>query len=285
LVDQLSSLIYRRNARLRDAHAPKGIVAPAGLLNRLAPLVQERVPVPLIRIGRLYLIAIPGEPTIVSGLRLRRTVATIVGAKLQDVLCVGYSNAYMHYVTTPEEYDEQRYEGGSTLFGRWELPALMQVAADLAIAMRNRTPIAAGEHPGPADTSTWLRLLGDDAGDFGRVTVEPRVQYKAGDVAHAGFVSANPNHDLRRGGTYLEVQRREGGEWVRIADDGDWATTFRWRRAARKGPKSAESTATITWRVPEGTPSGDYRIVHHGTARTTDGLVPFTGTTREFRVA
>ena len=49
------------------------------------------------------------------------------------MLCVGYSNAYFHYVTTPEEYDEQRYEGGSTLFGRWQLPALMQTAASLPV--------------------------------------------------------------------------------------------------------------------------------------------------------
>jgi neutral ceramidase len=283
--DRLSATIYRRNKKLRDAQAPKGIVAPAGLLNRLRPFVQERVPVQLFRIGRLYLITIPGEPTIVSGLRLRRTVAEIVGAELSDVLCVGYSNAYIHYVTTPEEYDEQRYEGGSTLFGRWQLPALMQIAAELATAMRDGTPVAAGEHPGPADTSSWLRQPGDDVGEFGRVMVEPQPEYKAGHIVLVEFASANPNHDLRRGGTYLEVQRREGGEWVRVADDGDWSTTFRWQRAGRRGPKRAESTATITWHIPDGTLAGDYRIVHHGTAHTTNGLVPFTGTTREFRVA
>jgi neutral ceramidase len=282
--DLLSTAIYQRNDRLRDAQAPKGLVAPAGLLNRVRPFVQERVPIQLIRIGRLHLIGIPGEPTIVSGLRLRRTVATIVGAHLQDVLCVGYSNAYIHYVTTPEEYDEQRYEGGSTLFGRWELPALMQIVADLAVAMRNRMPIATGEHPGPADTSSWLHPLAEDVGEFGRITVEPRHEYRTGQIAHAGFVSAHPNHDLRRGGTYLEVQRREGGEWIRIADDGDWSTTFRWRRTGRRRSASVESTATVTWRIPDGTLAGDYRIVHHGTARTNEGLVPFTGTTREFRV-
>lgn len=40
-------------------------------------------------------------------------------------------------MTTPEEYLEQRYEGGSTLFGRWELCALMQTVAELAEAMRD----------------------------------------------------------------------------------------------------------------------------------------------------
>ncbi|MFL6089819.1 MAG: neutral/alkaline non-lysosomal ceramidase N-terminal domain-containing protein [Aeromicrobium sp.] len=285
VVDAVSSFIYRRNAQLREAQAPKGIVASARFLNRFAPFVQERVPMQLVRIGRLYLIAIPGEPTIVSGLRLRRTVAAIAGANVEDVLCVGYSNAYIHYVTTPEEYDEQRYEGGSTLFGRWQLPALMQVAADLATAMRDGTSVQQGTRPGPADRRSWVRPPGPDVGEFGQVVAQPRREYEAGQVVRVGFASANPDHDLRRGGTYLEVQRLEGAEWVRFADDGDWSTRFHWRRSAVTGPADAgESLATITWAIPAGTPAGAYRIVHRGTARLTTGLVPFTGTTRAFHV-
>ncbi len=285
LVDGLSSTIYGFSARTRAAHAPKGLVVPLYRLNRIRPFVQERVPVQLVRLGRLYLVAIPGEPTIVAGLRLRRTVAEIVGADLADVLCVGYSNAYIHYVTTPEEYDEQRYEGGSTLFGRWELPALMQVAAELATAMRDGKGVTTGERPGPASTWSRLRPPIADVGAFGRVVMEPVAAYKPGTLVQVKFVSANPNHDLRRGGTYFEVQRRDGDTWPRIADDGDWSTTFRWRRAGRRPDQRGRSIATITWDVPEGTPPGQYRIVHHGTANTaTAGLVPFTGTTREFRV-
>jgi len=284
-MDGLSSTIYRVSKTMRAAHAPKGLVVPLHRLNRYRPFVQERVPVQLLRLGRLYLIAIPGEPTIVSGLRLRRTVAAIVGADLHDVLCVGYSNAYVHYVTTPEEYDEQRYEGGSTLFGRWQLPALMQVAAELATAMRDGKPVPGGERPGPGDTSTWLRPLGPDVGEFGRVVTEPVAEYRPATTVRAEFVSANPNHDLRRGGTYLEVQRRDGDAWIRVADDGDWSTTFRWRRAGKRIEERSQSTATIEWAIPEGTSIGEYRIVHHGTALAADGtLTPFSGTTREFKV-
>ncbi|MBX9639576.1 MAG: neutral/alkaline non-lysosomal ceramidase N-terminal domain-containing protein, partial [Mycobacteriaceae bacterium] len=100
--DNLSRCFYRLAKKLRSAQQPKGMVIPAHLVNRLQPFIQEVVPVQLLRIGRLYLIGIPGEPTIVSGLRLRRSVAAIVGADLEDVLCVGYCNAYIHYVTTPE---------------------------------------------------------------------------------------------------------------------------------------------------------------------------------------
>lgn len=147
---------------------------PARLPNRIHPFVQEIVPVQLVRIGRLYLIGIPGEPTIVAGLRLRRMVASIVGADLADVLCVGYTNAYIHYVTTPEEYLEQRYEGGSTLFGRWELCALMQTVAELAEAMRDGRPVTLGRRPRPTRELSWVRGAPADAGSFERSSPSPR---------------------------------------------------------------------------------------------------------------
>jgi neutral ceramidase len=279
-----SSLAYRFDAALRDAHAPKAILAPGSLLNARVPFVQEVVPVQLIRLGRLYLIGIPGEVTVVAGLRLRRTVAAVVGADLDDVLVVGYSNAYIHYVTTPEEYDEQRYEGGSTLFGRWELPALQQTVADLATAMRDGRDVEAGPRPRPGRLVSRLRERPpDDAGtfSFGAVRQEPAARYRTGDVVTVAFVSAYPNNDLRRGDTFLEVQRETADGWLRVADDGDWATTMRWRRRGRSG-----SEVTVRWTVPTDAEAGSYRIVHHGSARSAAGtLTPFHGTSRTFVVA
>ncbi|ORA17892.1 alkaline ceramidase [Mycobacterium asiaticum DSM 44297] len=279
--DKLSGGIYRLSERMRAAHAPKGIVVPAHLVNRLQPFVQEIVPVHLVRIGRLYLIGIPGEPTIVSGLRLRRTVASIVGAELNDVLCVGYCNAYIHYVTTPEEYLEQRYEGGSTLFGRWELPALMQTVAGLAEAMRDGRPIDPGPGPKPHKPRSWLRDVRADTGSFGSILAEPTGTCRRGTTAEAVFVSAHPNNDLHRNRTYVEVLRLDGDQWVRVADDGDWCTTFRWQRDGRSG-----SRVRITWDIPTDAAPGTYRIVHHGMARDSHRrLQPFLATTHEFTVA
>ncbi|QUR66384.1 neutral ceramidase [Mycobacterium spongiae] len=278
--DRVSRAIYRLAKSAGAAQTPKGIVLPARLPNRIHPFIQEIVPVQLVRIGRLYLIGIPGEPTIVSGLRLRRTVASIVGADLADVLCVGYSNAYIHYITTPEEYLEQRYEGGSTLFGRWELPALMQTVAQLAEAMRDGRPMPDGCRPGPTRPLSWARSAPADAGSFGTVVSEPAAAYRPGEAVEAVFVSALPNNDLRRGGTYLEVVRLDGDDWGRVADDGDWATSFCWRR---HGP--AESRVSIRWDIPGDATPGQYRIVHHGAAKDRDGtLRPFSASTREFTV-
>lgn len=278
--DNLSRGIYRLAKKVRATQQPKGMVLPAHLLNRLQPFIQEVVPVQLLRIGRLYLIGIPGEPTIVSGLRLRRTVASIVGADLDDVLCVGYSNAYIHYVTTPEEYLEQRYEGGSTLFGRWELPALMQTVAGLAEAMRDGRAVTPGARPRPRKPRSWLRSAPADTGSFGAIVAEPDATYRPGDSAEAVFVSAFPNNDVHRNRTFLEVVHLTGDDWVRVADDGDWSTTFQWQREGRSG-----SHVRIRWDIPADAAPGHYRIVHHGMARDSYGrLEPFQATTHEFTV-
>jgi neutral ceramidase len=286
IFDRLSEkVIYRYSARLRDSQAPKAIVLPAAPLNKLYPLVQERVPVHLVRLGRLYLIAIPGEVTIVAGLRLRRTVAAIVGADVRDVLVAGYANAYIHYVTTPEEYDNQRYEGGSTLFGRWELAALMQTVAHLAECLRDGKPADPG--PRPADMSqrrlSWQRKHGADkpvGGAFGDVLVEPPARAARDSRVGVSFVGAYPNNDLHRGGTYLLVQRLDGTEWRTVGDDGDWSTMLHYKRRGLAG-----SRVTITWDVPKDALDGDYRIQYHGDARDKSGaLHPFIGTSRTFVV-
>lgn len=282
-----SSVIYNVSPELKDAQAPKGCVAPLGEMNRIYPWVQEQVPVQLVRIGQLYLIGIPGEVTIGAGLRLRRTVAKIVGAELENVLVAGYSNSYIHYVTTPEEYDSQQYEGGSTLFGRWELPAFQQTAAQLATAMRDGKQLPLG--PVSPDLSNKQMSMQPpivvDAPqltkNFGDVLTSPRDSYRAGEQVSVVFSGAHPGNALHRRGTYLEIQRQDGSAWTRVADDGDWATKFHW---ARDG--IAASKITITWDIPGGIQPGTYRVVYRGDAKSVVGQVSaFTGATKGFSVS
>ncbi|HEX4251596.1 MAG TPA: neutral/alkaline non-lysosomal ceramidase N-terminal domain-containing protein [Pseudonocardia sp.] len=283
-------LLYRLSPRLRDAQAPKGLTPLGGLVDRLTPVAQSVVPVQLLRLGQLYLIGIPGEVTITAGLRLRQAVARRTGADLNDVLVAGYSNAYLHYVTTPEEYDAQCYEGGSTLFGRWQLPALVHVVSGLATAMHRGEAVPLGTAPpdlsGSARPSRRVpppdRAVAGTAGTggaFGAVLAEPLPSCRPGQRATAVFVGAHPNNDLRRGDTYLRVERADGDGWRTVADDGDWSTRFRWARAGRDG-----SRVTVTWDVPADTPPGRYRLTYQGDARTGAGpaLTPVTGTSQTF---
>src|SRR5882757_6914988 len=253
--DALSSRVfYRLSATLRDSQAPKALVFGARRLNRVRPVVAEHAPLQLLRIGSLYLVGVPAEVTIVAGLRLRRAVAAAVGAELDRVLVAGYSNGYLHYLTTPEEYDSQQYEGGSTLFGRWELPAVTQTVTELAGALVAGNPVPPGETP-PRLTPRPSRhtphpATGGDA-RLGDVWRQPRPSYRAGERASAVFVAGDPNADLRRGESYLEVQRAEpDGGWRSVADDGDWDTRFRWTRGQRV-PTAPVPTARIpTAKVP-----------------------------------
>jgi neutral ceramidase len=214
-------------------------------------------------------------------------VAAIVGAPLEDVLVAGYSNGYIHYVTTPEEYLEQQYEGGSTLFGRWELPALQQVAARLAAALRDGVILDPGQ--GTRDLSgrhakaARRRRRADTAPEgrnFGDVVTDARASYRPGQRVAVVFVAGHPANDLHRGGTYLRVEAQEGGQWRTVQDDGDWHTRFEWAR--RRG---GVSEATLSWDIPEGTPAGAYRIRYQGDQQDEAGLVlPFEGLSSAFEV-
>ncbi|NKQ52630.1 neutral/alkaline ceramidase [Amycolatopsis sp. K13G38] len=271
---------------LAGEQAPKLVAVPFGLMKPY-PWAPEMLPLQIVRLGQLYLVGGPAEYTIVAGLRIRRTVAAELGVPLENVLMQGYANAYSQYVTTPEEYDSQQYEGASTLFGRYTLPAYQQEFAKLASAMRTGAAVPHG--PAPRDLSGdqlnfQPGVVLDSAPPlkkFGDVLTEPKRAYRRGEQVVAEFVTGHPKNDLHRNGTFLEIQRLVGGAWTRHADDGDWATKYRWTRTFL-----AQSKATITWDIPDGTPFGSYRIVHSGDSKAPGGTItPFRGTSRAFVVS
>lgn len=282
--DTISKARYRTSPELAECQAPKAILLAVGALGWTANVL----PVQLIRIGSLYLVALAQEVTIVGGLRLRRTVAGELGVDADDVLVAGYANDYAGYLTTPEEYDQQAYEGGHSMFGRWALPAYQQEFARLAADMAAGRPSDRGPSPsanpdgGRVELQPGVVLDAPPLGKrFGDVLEQPRGSYRPGDQARVVFASAHPDNDLHRGGTYLEVQRRDGSRWVTIADDGDWSTKYHWARLG-----VAASTVTTTWDIPRNTPEGDYRLVHHGDAGDVLGrITPFTGVSATFAIS
>lgn len=95
-------------------------------------LVPSVLPLQIVRIGNLALLCCPGEFTTTAGARLRLTVERRLAAQgVERVLICTYCNDYMGYVTTHQEYEEQAYEGGHTVYGKWTLAAFQTLYARL----------------------------------------------------------------------------------------------------------------------------------------------------------
>lgn len=278
-------LVGRPASDVIEGHSPKPFFLATGLCPPI-PWTPPVLPLQIIRIGQLAIVAGPGEFTITSGRRIREVAAAALGGLVSRVVFAGYANAYSGYITTPEEYSAQLYEGSSTHFGPGTLPAYQQEFQRLARAMAADDQITSEVEPPDLSRYAWsvdpAKRIFDVArrdAKFGDVLTEPAAFHKPGDVVEAKFVSASPNNDLKNGSSFLRVERRNGNEWILVASDDDWETMFRWRRTG-----VGTSTAEVSWRIPESTPKGRYRLVHLGTARTKSGAEQFVGATQEFEV-
>jgi neutral ceramidase len=121
------------------------------------PWTPQVLPVQLAVVGDVAICALPAELTTVAG---RRTCEGVIEALasigVRRGVLAGYSNAYAGYVTTPEEYALQDYEGASTHFGQWTLPAYQTELARLAARLRGDASAAVRSVRPPAFTAAEL---------------------------------------------------------------------------------------------------------------------------------
>ncbi|MBI3735220.1 neutral/alkaline ceramidase [Candidatus Sumerlaeota bacterium] len=281
------------SAGLRACQAPKPILFATGEMN--PPAQAQVIPLSVVRIGQLALVCGPGEFTTMTGRRIREAVAKQLGDTAKYVVMACYANGYQGYVTTYEEYQSQQYEGGHTLYGPWTQAAYAQEFSRLARDLKEGKPSATAPTPYDPRGKIKSEPLGTpfDATppgiNFGDAFKKPNPSYKRGETAEAAFWTGHPQNDYHTGGTFLEVQREEGGKWVTIATDADWETKCRWTMPNGPPPPnpygmtapsvragkvtSPEIYVTISWDIPADAKPGNYRIVHHGAFKKQDGAV------------
>lgn len=98
--------------------------------------VEHIMPVQLLRLGPVVIAGMSGEATTVAGRRVRRQVlAALAALGIERVIVAPYANSYSGYCVTPEEYQQQNYEGGHTLFGPYTLGAYQALFARAAAAL------------------------------------------------------------------------------------------------------------------------------------------------------
>jgi len=111
-----------------------------GLPNRLfiSPKLPSYAQVTVMRLGNRVIGTVPGEVTTTAGRRMRAQMlasAREAGIPVSAALILGHANGYIEYVTTPEEYSAQYYEGGSTLYGPGEAAMFGRALARLTAAV------------------------------------------------------------------------------------------------------------------------------------------------------
>lgn len=123
------------------------------------PWSPTTLPYQALRIGSLGVVTIPGEPTTMAGRRLREAVMEAAGPEGPSrVVVAGYSNDYTSYITTAEEYDEQWYEGASTLFGRYTELAMREIHRELSASLWLGRPLLMTNDPPPTFRSDLFSL-------------------------------------------------------------------------------------------------------------------------------
>jgi neutral ceramidase len=210
------------------------------------------VPLMVVRLGNGMIATVPGEMTVEMGRRTRDAVmraATPLG--ISQVALVGYANEYVHYFTTPEEYEWQAYEGGSTVFGRYSSNVLRDGLADLAgrlAAGRDApAPVAFDPRHGLAANTTPYTA----GPDSGKATEQPR------DVRRLGFATFKWTGGVRGldrplDKPFVRIERQRKGRWRAVTDD--LGLEIEWR-------VDDNGAYTAQWQVPLSAAVGAYRFV------------------------
>lgn len=307
--DKVSGFLSTPTEEEKACQAPKPILLNTGDVQRPYAWDPSTVSIQVLRIGQLIIAAPPAEFTTMSGRRLRQTIRdTLVssGAFAEDdevfVTLAGLSNGYSSYVTTFDEYQAQRYEAASTLYGPHTLHGYQQEFARIVEDLSLGRP-SASDAPTPDLYDEQLKLTPPGAPydstpvgkKFGEVVkdMDVRESYLIGEEVSATFHSANPRRNQRAQGTYLTVEKQEKTgvfkkEWKVVAVDGHWETKFVWK-GGKEDPLDlglfTRSKATVQWAIPKDAEEGTYRLCHQGDSKNKEGeITSFSGCSSEFIV-
>ena len=327
LWDAVRDILKPPTGEMIRCHHPKPIFLATGLMDYPYPWHPKIIDVQMAKIGQLVIVAVPGEFTTMSGRRLEKAVAKVfsdAGVQVKVVIA-GLSNIYTHYITTPEEYHRQRYEGASNIFGPNSLPAYIQLFTELAQAIVNDKPVDEGPMPPYMEDNQWSLLPGvvfDGSGTkkFGDVLTPPKTSYQKGEVVQINFVGANPRNSMGTGlDAFMKVQqqkssssndqqghvlsfsarvrsafdsRRRGQQPQQAEDDETWTTVFtdaEWETRfwwERESTVLGTSNVTLQWTIPGDQQSGTYRICYSGHHKNlVTGINAFSNCAPNFQVA
>jgi hypothetical protein len=236
---------------------PQGhkVVVPTGLVSPGS--TPKAVPLTVAQVGDHLIATVPGEMTVDMGRRVRGALALAAGGAVHGVQLAGLANEYLSYFTSPQEYDAQHYEGGSTMYGRESSVLLLEQLQLLTRALvTHGTPAApydADPRNGVADTAAPFGTGASSAAVTGQPQATQRLQR-----ATLSWKGGARGLDMRLGKPFVSVERLGHGTFT-----DDLGLQIVWAVASDGG-------YTAHWEVPRDAPLGSYRMVvtaNHYTVR------------------
>ena len=284
----VSGLIKTPTKEQKDCQQPKPILLDVGELDIPYAWTPNIVDIQAMRVGQFLIVVSPSEATSMSGRRWKDAVAQEATSFLKEkpiVVLGGPANSYSHYCATPEEYEIQRYEGASTLYGQHELDAYINLTVSNMNYLHpdNKDTVDQGTLP-PDNRGKMLSFITgvvvDNApigSSFGKVLHQPNASYKVGDVVNATFQAANPRNNLRQEQTFAAIEQQgSDGKWTQVKDDHDWFLVYTWRRT---NFVLGYSEVDITWETYGNAKPGTYRVKYYGDSKPLIGSIKsFEGT-------
>lgn len=233
-------------------HGQKPTLLPTGWADKPYKWHPDTIELGVYQIGEFFMLAVPGEFTTMAGRYLREEIRQKIRQYVDYdpiIVITGLSNIYTHYITTLSEYNAQRYEAGSVIYGPNTLAAytieLVNLVGDI---FENKDTDKGTPNSDLSDSMVeCLQLPGDDLpyGDkpvgtvitqpVSTITVPRNIEHNQFEI-EATFVGGNPRNVVEyqaRGMVELDikhfvVERKVEGEWMAAYDDGDWETEFHW---------------------------------------------------------
>ncbi|KAI0601942.1 ceramidase family protein, partial [Biscogniauxia sp. FL1348] len=294
----VKDILRAPSAEQNACQMPKPVLLDVGELSTPYPWSPNIVDVQMLRVGQFVIIVSPSEATTMSGRRWRAAVkeaATAAGITDVEpkVVLGGPANTYAHYVATPEEYGIQRYEGASTLYGPWELPAYINLTVSNIHYLAPDSTSSPAPGPSPPDNRDnsldfITGVVQDNAPigkSFGDCTVQPAATYAPGAVINATFVGANPRNNLRLEGTFGAIEKlaSDGTTWTQVRDDSDWSLVYTWTRT---NTVLGYSEVVISWESELDAEPGTYRTRYYGDSKALLGgaITAFEGVSNNFTI-
>ncbi|MCU1600453.1 MAG: hypothetical protein JWO22_1162 [Frankiales bacterium] len=228
---------------------PQGhkVIVPTGLVSPGS--TPKAVPLTVARVGNHLIATIPGEMTVDMGRRVRGAVAlTALGHGIAGVQLSGLANEYLSYFTSPQEYDAQHYEGGSTMYGRESSVLLLEQLQLLTKALVNGTSAVAPYDADPRNGANDHGARFGTGAAHGSVVSQPGTtqRFQRAQLVWDGGVKGL---DMRVGKPFVSVERVGGG----VATN-DFGLQILWK-VDDNGRYTAE------WEVPRDQAPGSYRFL------------------------